>query len=201
MGYACILTVPRLDNAISNLYSNLYRLEYPVKKRKSSIQKQRAGREASASASEGTRPDKLEETLEFTNLTDFRKSLLNFIPRVQENEYLRFVITKRGKPVAVVLSYDAYNLLKRVAERVMDEDDAKEPAVALQEAYQELIGDTTPVPSSVDVTTGRNIPEWEMLKVRRVTQMAVEEYIRAMKKRFKDVQEQEEIPQRDFEKL
>src|SRR6266849_3923781 len=95
MGYACILTVPRLDNAISNLYSNLYRLEYPVKKRKSSIQKQRAGREASASASEGTRPDKLEETLEFTNLTDFRKSLLNFIPRVQENEYLRFVITKR----------------------------------------------------------------------------------------------------------
>jgi prevent-host-death family protein len=166
-------------------------------------QKQRAGREASAS--KAGRTDRLEETLEFTNLTDFRKSLLNFIPRVQENEYLRFVITKHGRPVAVVLSYDAYNLLKRVAERVMDEEDAKEPAVAMQEAYQELTGDTatgqTAIDVPSDVTTGRDIHGPELQKTRRLVRMAVQEYIQAMKKRVKDVSEKEEFIARDVEKL
>jgi len=170
-------------------------LEALVKKRthKLSVQKQHAGSAASVSTSDARRNEKLEETLEFTNLTDFRNSLLNFIPRVQENEYLRFVITKHGKPAAVVLSFDAYNLLKRVAERAMDEDDAKEPAVASREAYQELIEDSIPVPSSTNVSTGHDILGPEMHLMRRVIQMTVQECLRAAERSVKDVKEREEI--------
>jgi prevent-host-death family protein len=168
-------------------------------------QKQRLGPQASATLAEASPTNKLEETLEFTNLTDFRNSLQNFIPKLRDNEYLRFVLTKHGRPVAVVLSYDAYNLLKRVAERVMDEEDAKEPAAAMQEAYQELTGDTatgrTPIDIPVEVTTARDIHGPELQKTRHLVRMAVQEYIQAMKKRVKDVNEEEKFIARDMEKL
>lgn len=172
-----------------------------MKKRGRSISDPRTSHAAAESASAGKRADKLEETLEFTNLTDFRNSLLNFIPRVQDNEYLRFVITKHGKPVAVVLSYDAYNLLKRVAERVMDEEEKKEPAVALQESYQELIGEPASVEVPVSVVTEHDISPLEMKRMRQVVDMALQEYRRTLAKAEKDLKGQEEFLQRDFEKL
>jgi len=88
----------------------------------------------------------LEEQLDFTNLTDFRRSLLKVIPKLQHNEYLRFVITKHGRPAAVVMSFPAYQLLKRTALRVMDADDAKNRDQLLREAYEELTGKTASPP-------------------------------------------------------
>ena len=172
-----------------------------MKKRKLVVPRRTKPAEASTSASKPNGRSKLEETLEFTNLTEFRNSLLNFIPRIQDNEYLRFVLTKHGKPVAVVLSYDAYNLLKRVAERVMAEDDAKEPAVAEREVYQELIGDLPTGPVPIDVSTGRDITEAEMRKGQRLVHMAVQEYIKAMKSGAKGVKEEEEILPGESQKL
>jgi prevent-host-death family protein len=190
-----------LDKTNSNLYSILYRLEALVKKRGRLISDPRVSHAAAESASAAKRADKLEETLEFTNLTDFRNSLLNFIPRVQDNEYLRFVITKHGKPVAVVLSYDAYNLLKRVAERVMDEEEKKEPAVALQESYQELLGKPAPVEVPISLVTERDISPLEMKRMRQVVHMALQEYRRTLAKAEKDLKGQEEFLPGDFEKL
>jgi hypothetical protein len=75
----------------------------------------------------------------------------------------------------------------------MDEDDAKEPAVASREAYQELIEDSIPVPSSTDVSTGHDILGPEMHLMRRVIQMTVQECLRAAERSVKDVKEREEI--------
>lgn len=86
---------------------------------------------------------KLEEQVEFTNLTKFRSSLLAMIPRLQGNEYLRFVVTKHGQPAAVIMSYEAYQLLKRSAEKLVEQDNAMDADQALREDYQELTG--TPI--------------------------------------------------------
>ena len=170
-----------------------------MKKRKPPLQERKRG-----SGSEASLGSKLEEALEFTNLTEFRNSLLNFIPRLQDNEYLRFVITKHGQPVAVVLSYDAYNLLKRVAERVMDEDEAKESAAALPEANEEEVEFTAMEQAAIidpsDVFTTHDISGSELQKTRHFVQLAIQEYIQAMKKGVKDVKEKEESTRRELEK-
>jgi prevent-host-death family protein len=169
-----------------------------MKKRKpTQVHKPNPGSEASLGG-------KLEEALEFTNLTEFRNSLLNFIPRLQENEYLRFVITKHGQPVAVVLSYDAYNLLKRVAERVMDEDEAKGPAGWFPEADQEVVDATVIEQPAIfdpaDVSTAHDISGPELQKTRHFVQLAIQEYLQAMKKGVKDVKEKEEFTSGELEK-
>ena len=81
---------------------------------------------------------KLEEKLEFSNVTQFRNSVLDVVPKLQENPSLRLVITKHGEPAAVIMSYEAYGALKRIAERMIAEDDAKDPVVALHDAYERM---------------------------------------------------------------
>jgi len=86
----------------------------------------------------GRSASKLEEILNFSNLTQFRNSLLDVIPKLQENEYLRFVITKHGKPAAVIMSYEAYEFLKGAAGQIIEQEAAKAPDVALRDAYERM---------------------------------------------------------------
>jgi prevent-host-death family protein len=138
----------------------------------------RRGREKSPQAT-----SKLEEVLNFSNLTDFRNSLLNVIPKLQENEYLRFVITKHGEPAAVIMSYQAYLLLKRAAERIVKQEAAEDSEASLRDAYEEMTGEPLsaeqPEPLAFAVETTRDIRGPEIQKVKDVVRLAVQEYIRA----------------------
>src|SRR5277367_5457382 len=98
-----------IDLLICNLYTLLYRLETAMKK----APKARDSRVSSSAPS--NEPENHEETLNFSNLTEFRNSLLQVIPKLQEDDLLRFVITKHGQPAAVIMSYQAYSTFKRIA--------------------------------------------------------------------------------------
>ncbi len=83
----------------------------------------------------------LEEKVEFSGVTGFRKSLLSIIPRLQKNQFLRFVITKHGKPAAVVLSYESYELLLKMAQELADQDNNKGREQRLNEAHARMVRD------------------------------------------------------------
>ena len=85
--------------------------------------------------------NKLEEQVEFTGVTGFRKSLLTIIPRLQKNQFLRFVITRHGKPAAVVLSYESYELLLKMAQELADQDENKSREQRLNEAHARMTKD------------------------------------------------------------
>jgi len=127
---------------------------------------------------------RLEETITYSNLTDFRNSLLQIIPRLQENEYLRFIITKHGEPAAVVMSHQAYLLLKNATAKVVEQEAAIEPDIDLRNAYLEMTGNTLPLQPKnefPEVAIERAIPHTEIKKVKDLVRMAVDEYIKATK--------------------
>ena len=58
----------------------------------------------------------LEEKVEFSNVTDVRKDFLPRIEEIQKNPALRLLILKHGKPQAVLMSAEAYDVLKKVVD-------------------------------------------------------------------------------------
>jgi len=90
----------------------------------------------------------LEERVEYSNVTEFRRSMLGMFRKLDENDDLRFVVTRGGEPCAVVLSYEAYELLRRIARRAADAAAAKDREQRLDEAFlqmaqQEAVGGKT----------------------------------------------------------
>jgi prevent-host-death family protein len=131
---------------ISNLYTLLYRLETAMKK----APKARDSRVSSSAPS--NEPENHEETLNFSNLTEFRNSLLQVIPKLQEDDLLRFVITKHGQPAAVIMSYHAYSVFKRIADRVIEQDDALDPEESLRQAYARMNeSEYKPIPEAAQI--------------------------------------------------
>ena len=80
----------------------------------------------------------LEERVEYSNVTEFRKSLLGMLRKLDENDDLRFIVTRGGEPCAVVLSYDAYELLRRIARRAADASASKDREQRLDEAFLQM---------------------------------------------------------------
>lgn len=80
----------------------------------------------------------LEERLEYRNVTEFRRSMLGIFHRMEENSDLRFVVTRGGEPCAVVLSYEAYELLQRIARRAADASAAKDREQRLDDAFLQM---------------------------------------------------------------
>ena len=58
----------------------------------------------------------LEEELEFSNVTDMRQNLLRKIDDLQTNPAARVLILKHGRPLAVLMSSETYDVLKKVVE-------------------------------------------------------------------------------------
>ena len=59
--------------------------------------------------------------LEAFSVTDTRKELLPLIDRV-ENESYHFIITKHGKPVAVIVSYEEYSRMVETLRLIEDRE-------------------------------------------------------------------------------
>jgi len=58
----------------------------------------------------------LEEQLELSNITELRQGLLRKVEEIQKNPAIRLLILKHGRPQAVLMSADAYDVLKKVAQ-------------------------------------------------------------------------------------
>ena len=113
------------------------------------------GRRKGASTAAAPPRENHEETLNFSNLTEFRNSLLQVIPKLQEDDLLRFVITKHGEPAAVIMSYEAYSVLKRIADRAIEQDDALDEEEAVRQAYARMNEDelqSAPDPTKIAET-------------------------------------------------
>lgn len=63
--------------------------------------------------------------LEAISITEARKNFLPLINRV-ENELCRFMVTKHGKPVAVVISYEEYSRMVETLRLIEDRELAHE---------------------------------------------------------------------------
>jgi prevent-host-death family protein len=73
--------------------------------------------------------------LEAISITGARKDFLPLIDRV-EDELYRFMVTKHGKPVAVVLNYDEYSRMVETLKLVEDSPLAREIDFGVTEAKQ-----------------------------------------------------------------
>ncbi len=73
--------------------------------------------------------------LEAISITEARKDFLPLIDRV-EDELYRFMVTRHGKPVAVVLSYDEYSRMVETLKLAGDSRLAREIDHGAAEADQ-----------------------------------------------------------------
>jgi antitoxin YefM len=63
--------------------------------------------------------------LEAFSITDTRKALLPLVKRVEDEQY-RFMITRHGKPVAVVISYEEYSRMTETLRLIEDRQLARD---------------------------------------------------------------------------
>ena len=73
--------------------------------------------------------------LEAFSVTDTRRELLPLIDRVEEESY-HFMVTKHGKPVAVIISYEEYSRMVETLRLIEDRELAHEIKQGSAEAEQ-----------------------------------------------------------------
>jgi antitoxin YefM len=73
--------------------------------------------------------------LETISITKARKNFLPLIDRV-EDELYRFMVTKHGNPVAVVISYEEYSRMVETLKLIEDRELAREIKQGSAEAEQ-----------------------------------------------------------------
>ncbi len=73
--------------------------------------------------------------LEVFSVTETRQAFLPLIDRV-EDELYRFMVTKHGKPVAVVISYEEYSRMMETLKLIEDGGLARDVRQGLVEAGQ-----------------------------------------------------------------
>jgi len=73
--------------------------------------------------------------LEGISITEARKSFLPLIEKVDGEQY-RFMVTKHGKPVAVVISYEEYSRMMETLKLVEDEQLTREIKQGLAEVEE-----------------------------------------------------------------
>ncbi len=76
--------------------------------------------------------------LEAISITQARRDFLPFIERIDEELY-KFIVTKHGKPVAVVLSYEEYSRMVETLKLIEDEKLTQEIKQGLTEIGQEKL--------------------------------------------------------------
>ncbi len=80
----------------------------------------------------------LEEDLELSTVTELRQNLLPAIDRIEKNPSLRFLVLKHGKPQAVLMSAQTYELVKTVMNQVAGQLNAIPREQAVEDAFQRL---------------------------------------------------------------
>jgi prevent-host-death family protein len=94
----------------------------------------------------------LEEDLELSNVTELRQNLLPVIERIEKNPALRIIVLKHGKPQAVLMSAQTYELVKKIMNDVASQLKPDSKEAALESARERLRGERTPAKATVTAT-------------------------------------------------
>ncbi len=86
----------------------------------------------------------LEEKLEYSNVTDLRQSLPSVVERLHKNPAMRCLIFKHGRPQAVLMSFQTYELLKGVMNQSLGKMVATGREEAIQAAFERLRAERQP---------------------------------------------------------
>ena len=80
----------------------------------------------------------LEEEVEESSVTSVRQGLLPLIERIQANPAMRVLIRKHGKPRAVLMSAQTYDVLMKLATLTDAKAEAMSPEERIEAAYERL---------------------------------------------------------------
>lgn len=86
----------------------------------------------------------LEKDFELSNITDLRRDLLPIVERLQANPAERYLILKHGRPQAVLMSFQTYNLVKTVMNLMGASIAGTSKEKAVGEALARLQGERSP---------------------------------------------------------
>jgi PHD/YefM family antitoxin component YafN of YafNO toxin-antitoxin module len=89
----------------------------------------------------------LEEKIEFSNVTDLRKDFLPRIEEIQKNPALRLLILKHGKPQAVLMSSEAYSVLKKVVDLFLQHASGLSREQAIADAIKRFESERASIPA------------------------------------------------------
>src|ERR1051326_727401 len=101
----------------------------------------------------------LEENLEFSTVTDSKKGILRMIERLQKNPAFRFIVTKHGKPQAVVMSYLTHEILKKLVQSVMQSWDVMTESEKRQAVLQRFRAERPTRAAQVAAVAGQEQPK------------------------------------------
>lgn len=86
----------------------------------------------------------LEEHLEYSNVTDLRQDFLPAIERIQKNPALRLLILKHGRPQAILMSSQTYDLFKRLVNAILTTTDKMSREQRIDAAFNRLTNERSP---------------------------------------------------------
>lgn len=92
--------------------------------------------------------------LDYANVTEFRESLLPAVSDIERNRTKRYLVTKHGKPLAVFLSFEAFEAIRKLVETVLAQEDGKNPSQILLEASQRMDRDYNVEAADVATSVG-----------------------------------------------
>lgn len=88
-----------------------------------------------------------EEKLELSNITDLRRDLLRKVDEIHENPAIRLLILKHGRPQAVLLSVEAYDALKKVAQLFLKANEGLSREQIISTAISQFEAERSSIPA------------------------------------------------------
>jgi PHD/YefM family antitoxin component YafN of YafNO toxin-antitoxin module len=101
----------------------------------------------------------MEEEVEFSNVTNFRNSLLGAVEQLHSNPAKRYVITKRGAPEAVLMSYKTYSLLTRVMNQALEKTETEDRGDSVHAAFDRMRREHQPRALAENLQLAASTPE------------------------------------------
>jgi PHD/YefM family antitoxin component YafN of YafNO toxin-antitoxin module len=99
--------------------------------------------------------DAFDERLELSNITDLRRDLLKKVDEIHENPAIRLLILKHGRPQAVLLSAEAYDALKKVAQLYIKANEGLTREQIINDAISQFEAERSSVPAEDEEPAAR----------------------------------------------
>jgi PHD/YefM family antitoxin component YafN of YafNO toxin-antitoxin module len=98
----------------------------------------------------------LEEQFEFSNITELRQDFLRKVEEIQKNPAVRLFILKHGRPQAVMMSADAYDVLRKVVKLFLSYNDGLGREQSINAAINRFEAERSSVPAEVEASAGED---------------------------------------------
>src|SRR6266705_2658999 len=74
--------------------------------------------------------------IDYASVTEFRESLLPAVGDLERHPTKRYLITKHGRPLAVFISFEAFESIRKIVASILAREDKKDVSQALAEARE-----------------------------------------------------------------